>query len=568
MKIFAHMFIFTILVSCLEPAPVKEVPVDGAANSLNDDTTSDSSGSGGSSNDSTNSTTGIDPLIEFQWHLDNTGTNPIIDSDDGNTYNGVAGEDLNIKELYESGAKGEGITIAIVDDGLEVIHPDLNANINQSLSYNYLNDSTNPTPAQNNGHGTACAGIIAARDNNDEGIRGVSPRSSLVGYNLIAGYQSSRAFDAMTRNKNTVQVSNNSWGPADGYGNFTDADSVWAAGIKDGTSSGRNGKGIVYVWAAGNGGNLADISNYDGFASQEGVIAVAAIGNTGRFASYSEYGSNIWLAAPSMGDNGEGIVTTDLRGNSKGYNTSSDGSGDFSNRNYTNSFNGTSAATPMVSGVAALMLEANPLLSYRDVKAILAKTARKNDPTNINWDTNSAGNDYNYNYGFGAVDAQRAVSASISWSLLPSQKIESWPTSGVQSVGTVIDDAGTLVSSNINISGSAITSIEFIEVELNMEHNDWGNIEVILERNGSTTTSSILAVAHPCINSSLTAIIDCTKSNDSFTFGVAKHFEEDPDATWTLKVRDAEAANDIDNSDPTDGESGTLVSWRMKVYGH
>lgn len=578
LKLLLFLTLFSFLTSCLEPVPVEEVPEEGPVNSLSDDTTdnsgnsnggNNSSGNNGSTNNNTNVVTeGEDPLLAFQWHLDNTGSNPILDTSDNNTFDGVAGEDLNIKELYESGAKGSGVTISVVDDGLEINHPDLAPNVNQSLSFNYLNNSTDPTPQQDFGHGTACAGIIAARDNNDEGIRGVAPRSTLVGYNLIASYQSSRALDAMTRNKNVVQVSSNSWGPADGFGDFFDPDPIWLSGVKDGIATGRNGKGIVYVWAAGNGGNGADISNYDGFASQEGVMAVAAIGNTGRFADYSEYGSNIWVAAPSMGNNDEGIVTTDLRGSSRGYNISSDGVGDFSDRDYTNSFNGTSAATPMVSGVAALILEANPNLNYRDVKAIIAKSARKNDPSNINWDTNSAGIDYNYNYGFGAVDAQAAVNVAKFWTSYPTQITESWPTSGNQTVNTTIDDVGNQVSSSINVSGSSINQIEFVEVELNMDHNDWGNVEVILERNGSTTTSSILAVAHPCINSSFTAVVNCTKSNDSFTFGVAKHFEEDPDATWTLKIRDAEAANAISNSNTTDGESGTFISWRIKFYGH
>ena len=565
MKSLAYLLILSLLVSCLEPVPVEEVPEDNLS-STNEDTNSNSSSD--TSGNNTVTSVGPDPLVQFQWHLDNTGNNPILDASDGNTFNGSFGQDLNIKELYQAGAKGNGITVAVVDDGLEINHPDLASNVNQSLSINYLNNSNDPTPTQNFGHGTACAGIIAARDNNDIGIRGVSPRATLVGYNLIAGYQSSRAFDSMIRNKNSVHVSSNSWGPADNQGFFDDPDSVWLSGLKEGLRTGRGGKGIVYVWAAGNGGNTVDMSNYDGFASQEGVMAVAAIGNTGKFASYSEFGSNIWIAAPSMGDNDEGIVTTDLVGSSRGYNTSSDGSGDFSDRDYTNSFNGTSAATPMVSGVAALILEANPNLSYRDVKAIIAKTARKNDPTNANWDTNSAGVDYNYNYGFGAIDAQAAVTAASTWSLYPDQLTENWPTSSVMSVESTVDDAGNQISSDIVVSGSSITSIEFIEVELNMEHNDWGNLEIILERNGTTTTTSFLAIDHPCINSSFTELIDCTKSNDSFTFGVAKHFEEDANATWTLKIRDAEAASDIDDGDTPDGETGNFVSWRLKFYGH
>ena len=112
------------------------------------------------------------------------------------------------------------------------------------------------------------------------------------------------------------------------------------------------------------------------------MIAVSAVDHDGGYSIYSEMGSNIWIASPGgyySGRPGK-IITTDLSGSSMGYNNSTS-SGDLSNYDYTNNMNGTSSAAPIVSGVVALMLEANSNLTWRDVKYILATTARKNDPS-------------------------------------------------------------------------------------------------------------------------------------------------------------------------------------------
>ncbi len=548
MRKLSSLFFIIALTSCLQPVPVEEVPVAKDETSSATDNSSSSDSTEEESNVNRDIDGGNDPLLVYQWHLDNYGQR-----------GGTSGEDLNVMPLFSSGKKGSGVVVAVVDDGLEAEHNDLWKNFNSDFSYNYINFSKDPTPAsaQDYGHGTACAGIIAARDSNDEGGRGVAPRATLVGYNLLAKYSSINTYDAMRRNRSVVDVSNNSWGPPDGYGDLVEAEALWMAGLEDGLRQGRGGKGIVYVFAAGNGGEIYDLSNYDGYASYPGVIAVSAIGDDGRYADYSEMGSNIWVAAPSEGQSETAITTTDLTGSARGYNKSS--LSNLSDRDYTTTFNGTSAAAPMVTGVVALMLEENENLSYRDVKAILAKTARKNDPTNGNWTTNAAGLNINYNYGFGAVDATAAVNAASSWTNLPAQVIERWPLAGEMASGETIDDAGTEVTSDIVISSSGISEIEFVQVEVNITHNDWGNLTMYLKRSGSSTTEAVLSLAHPCYNSSF-SVTTCTRSNNTYTFGVARFLDEDPNGTWTLSV--------VDGDSTKDGRSGVLDSWRLKVYGH
>jgi proprotein convertase subtilisin/kexin type 2 len=137
----------------------------------------------------------------------------------------------------------------------------------------------------------------------------------------------------------------------------------------------------------------------------------------GKQAWYSEPGANILVCAPSNGGK-QGITTTD-RAADLGYNTgeSTPEFPDFADTNYTNTFSGTSAATPAVAGVVALMLEANPNLTRRDVQEILVRSARKNDPYDGGWVTNGAGFHFNHSYGAGLVDAQTATTMAATWTI-------------------------------------------------------------------------------------------------------------------------------------------------------
>ena len=166
---------------------------------------------------------------------------------------------------------------------------------------------------------------------------------------------------------------------------------------------GRNGNGNIITWAAGNGLDDNDNSNYDGYANLRYTIAVTAVDHKGRQSYYAEPGANILVASPSNGD-GESITTTDI-----------EGSGGYSNSDYTSTFGGTSSATPLVSGIIALMFEANANLTWRDVQHILVETSRKNDPSDPSWSTNGAGHLVSHKYGYGVIDAGAAVAASVNW---------------------------------------------------------------------------------------------------------------------------------------------------------
>jgi kexin len=498
-----------------------------------------------------------DVLYGDQWHLKNTG------QPGANGVAGMAGEDIDVEPVWTAcgngyTCRGEGVRIAVVDDGLEIAHEDLFANVATGLSYNYVTGSNDPTNTNDptvtaSVHGTNVSGIVAARDLNGLGVRGVAPRANLVGYNVLQLSTSSNEADAMTRNAATVAVNTNSWGAPDGNGNLWPSDSSWQTAIDNGLAYGRGGRGIVYTWAAGNGGDanltggFVDNSNYDGQANFRGIMAVGAVDDRGIKSSYSERGANLWVSAPG-GEfcNTHTITTTDRTG-AVGDNPPPPSLGyvDYAELNYTKCMNGTSASTPMVAGVAALMLQANPALGWRDVRVILAKTARQNDPLNAEWASNGAGYHFNPNYGFGVVDAGAAVATALTYRAYLSA--EKTYTTTVSSPRLPIPDSSLIgVSSSMTVINSNIIDIEFVEISFTADHGYPGDMEITLT--SPAGTKSILAETHLCAGA-------CT-AYSGWVFGSANLLGEGTDGTWILTVKDLAL-----------GDTGTFQSWRLKFYG-
>ena len=469
-----------------------------------------------------------DSLYGCQWHLDNP--------------NDV---DINVEDVWAEGIKGEGVTIAVVDNGMDYTHEDLADNVDTSRNHDYT--GLGEINHRFFHHGTHLAGILAARDN-DIGVRGVSPRSTIYGYNLLRQPTDLNRADAMARNSVSTAVSNNSWGPVDGPG-LSPAPSIWETAIKTGLKTGYNGNGTFYAWAGGNGHLEGDDSNLDEYSNYYGVTAVCAVNDHDIRSSYSEMGANLWICAPSndFSHQHRGIVTTE------------------NSDRYYSEFGGTSAATPLVSGVAALMRSANHLLTWRDLKMILAASARKNDPDNPGWEVGGRkyGSDsdrYNFNheYGFGVVDAKAAVDLAKEWSGLP----HLLNTSGRSDARNLripdppaTDDPATVppVLSEVTLNTN-IDFTEFVEITVSLRHNSFRDLEIELVSPSGAVSRLVREFE---ILADDDESIDRVKLNGSFRFGSARHLGEDPNGVWQLRVTDRI---------PYFG--GTLESWSITVYGH
>lgn len=451
----------------------------------------------------------------YQWHLKNTGAN-----------DGTAGEDVGGIETLWDTLRGNGITISIVDDGLQINHPDLAANATHSFHRDW-NDNTPNDPtgrlAQDN-HGTSCAGVAAAVGNNGVGVVGVAMNARLVGLRLIAGNVGDiENAEALGWRPDLIHVSNNSWGPPDDGKDLNGPGPLALAALENGALNGRGGKGVIYAWAAGNGLDKGDRSNYDGYNNSPYTISVGGIDDQGGAPWYSEHGANLIVCGHSNGR--QSITTT-------------------SNAGYVDDFGGTSSATPLVSGVIALMLQANGSLGWRDVQEILLRTARKNAPADTDWVVNGAGLNFNHQFGAGAVNAPAAVAMAQTWTNLGARRTHSITQTGVNA--SIPDNNPTGVTQVIDLSTADQMRIEHVLLSVRITHPRRGDLDIRLT--APSGTSSTLFLPHTAdVNANIAL---------SFPFLSVRHWGENLQGNWTVTVSDRTAAS-----------TGTLNDVRLEFFG-
>ncbi len=335
-----------------------------------------------------------DPLFKKQWHLENRGQT-----------GGTPGADIGALVAWAHTTGSPEITIAIVDDGLDLKHEEFRGKGKVLPGYNFQDRNEDPSATPTNRHGTACAGLAAAAANNKKGGCGVAPGCRLLPVRTPdewgdeVGYADSLAWAA----DHGADVISCSWGPPDGYWSDDPLPLAMSAALDRATATGRGGQGTVITWAAGNGNEPVDL---DGFASDARVIAVGATDDRDRKASYSDFGKALSVCAPggdTLSDRA-GIVTTDLSG-SVGY----------TRNNYPQDFGGTSAAAPIAAGIAALVLSANPDLTWSQVKDLLEQTADRIDATGSFTDARGKSHPARYEggrslcYGHGRLNAGAAA---------------------------------------------------------------------------------------------------------------------------------------------------------------
>ncbi len=461
-----------------------------------------------------------DPLFSNQWHLYNTGQG-----------GGTSGVDVNIIGVWDS-YRGSGITIGIVDDGLQVAHPDLAPAVDTTIDWDFNDADDDPSPdVYWDDHGTACAGVAAARGDNALGVSGAAPEATLVGLRLIGG-PSDDAMEAaaLAHTNDLIFLKSNSWGPDDDGRTLEGPGPLTLSALAQGVTSGRGGKGTIYTWAGGNGLESNDNANYDGYANSIYTIAVAALSDRGAQASYSEPGACLVVTAPSSSDYRQGITTTDLVG--------ADGN---SYTDYDSEFGGTSSATPLVTGVIALLLQANPDLGWRDVQEILIRSATKVSASDPDWVNNGAGFHFNHKFGAGLVNAEAALALAQNWRCLsPLTTV----ASDQAALGLAIpDNNSTGVSRSFDFH-SAHFRIEHVTVTVNITHANRGDLAITLT--SPSGKQSRLAERHD----------DTGNDYSDWVFMSVQHWGEDLAGTWTVKVADRRAGN-----------AGTLNSVRLDFFG-
>jgi subtilisin family serine protease len=382
-----------------------------------------------------------DDYFPRQWHLS---------ASDGPQV--VTGASIDAPIAWDSTRGVRSVVVAIIDDGFDLSHPDFTGQGKVVFAKDYVDGDANPFPTSEHGdyHGTPCAGVAIA-EINGEGVVGAAPGCAFLPIRFPLAADDDLLVEIFSYAAQYADVISCSWGPPPVFAPL--ATLVKNAFTQIATTGGPRAKGCVICFAAANfdapindpenakgfdwldygSGQLRHTTGpiLNGFATHASVIAVAASTSLNRHSAYSNWGQEISVSAPSNNFHpldpqafvpGLGIWTTD----NERY-----GSGFTPNSRYTGSFGGTSSATPLVAGVAALVISANPELSAADVRSILESTAVKivDNDSDVVLGVNRGSYDVNGHsewFGYGKVNAAAAVNEAVRMGASATVEVESF----------------------------------------------------------------------------------------------------------------------------------------------
>jgi len=493
-----------------------------------------------------------DTFFGNQWHLRNTGQG-----------GGLAGADVDAATAWDKLAGGSSaITIAVLDDGIDLNHTDLAANIFKNpgeIAGNGIDDDgngwiddvngwdftsgsggdNNPGPSTaGDAHGTATAGVAAAAGNNGKGVAGIAYNSKILPTRIFVGGSAtsdsniaSAIYYAAGRTKSgtgtwsAANVTSNSWGG----GSLTQA---LIDGFTYASNTAKGGQGVPSFIATGNSGgavsNPATLS-----ASLQGVIAVGASTNFDQRASYSNFGSQLDLLAPSDGGS-LGIITTDRTG----------GSG-YVGGDYVDGFGGTSSATPLAAGIGALVLAQNPNLTASAVRGLLRNTTEY--VGSIAYSTTTG---FNTQYGYGRINAADAVNGvgKAEIQVLTDASVNIPDGSGLIDFGTLITNTTATRTFRIRNQGTLDLNLSNLTVPAPFKISTGLGLTTLKVGQSTTFSVSFTPTAAGLVNQTLSLT---TNDSDEGTFDfTVRGTGQSPSISGTV-------FNDLDADGVFDGgESG------------
>ncbi|KAF2035888.1 hypothetical protein EK21DRAFT_53347 [Setomelanomma holmii] len=458
-----------------------------------------------------------DPIFEEQWHIFNVKT---------------PGNDINVTDVWMQGITGKGVTACVVDDGLDYDSMDLKDNFFAEGSHDYNDHEDLPTPKlSDDRHGTRCAGEIAAGRNDACGV-GLAYDAKISGVRILSG-DITDIDEALAINyemqKNFIYSC--SWGPPD------DGKTMQAPGILiekamvTAVQQGRGGKGSIYVFAAGNGAASDDNCNFDGYTNSIYSITVGAIDKNNNHPYYSEACSAQLVVTYSSGG-GDSIHTTDVGANK-----------------CTSQHGGTSAAGPIGVGVYALLLEARPDLTWRDVQWLTVLTAVPFDQPS-DWTKTTLGRMYSHQFGYGKLDAWAIVEKAKGWKLV---KPQAWFWSPWMHVKKAIPEGDHGLASVFEVTADMLKEANFDRVEhitltMNVDHQRRGDLMVQL----ISPSGMVSHLSTPRRDD------EAPYGYIDWTFMSVAHWGEPGVGKWTVIVKDVISGN---------LKKGIFIDWKLRLWG-
>ncbi|XP_040571124.1 endoprotease bli-4 [Lepeophtheirus salmonis] len=399
----------------------------------------------------------MDPLWKDSWHLRNDNIS------------------MNIQDAWSRGLSGKGVRVLFLDDGIDRYHPDLYTNYKPELSYDFVDNDDDPiwNRTLKNSHGTKMSGIVGSEGNNSFCGLGIAFHAQLGMariFNKNVRFEHLNVVRALTYKKDLIDIYTIAVGPQNMGVTLDNVPEEINEALKE-TENGRGGKGSVVLLAVGNGGANNEACSFGSNVQSIHTIAVNAVGEGGDIPDYAEpCGAVMTSAFGSSKPRGRGIVTTTVGGNCVG------------------NFSGTSSSTAVATGVIALVLEANPNLTWRDVQHLVMSSVVDRDVLDdkANWKRNAAGIYFSEFFGFGLMDAGLMTRRANEWIQVPTQIICEYKD---PQENKIISEE--VVELSLSTDSCDIQYLEHVQLQFTAYSLCRGNINLRLE-SPSGTLSNIL----------------------------------------------------------------------------
>ncbi|XP_029372303.1 proprotein convertase subtilisin/kexin type 5 [Echeneis naucrates] len=443
---------------------------------------------------------------------------------------------MNIAAAWRRGHTGKGVVVSVLDDGIEREHPDLKPNYDPLASYDVSGQDQDPSPNYSdnaeNYHGTQCAGMVAAAKSSHCTV-GVSFHARIGGIRMLDGDVTDIVeAQSLSFRPQYIDIYSASWGPEDDGATLEGPGPLAHLALQNGIKTGRNGRGSIFVWASGNGGQRSDHCSCDGYSNSIYTISISSSTRRGSQPDYLEQCTSTLATAYT------GMETVTL-GPQQGCSQAR---------------SGTSLSSSIAAGVIALTLDANPLLTWRDVQHIIIRTSKAHHLVAPDWHINGAGYKVSHLYGFGLLDAESMVKEAERWKQVPSQHecVEEAPIQLSRAI-----HPGSVLTSVYETAGCStkprqhVAYVEHVVVRVSIAHSRRGDLSIALT-SPSGTVSQLLA-NRPLDNSS--------EGFQNWELMTTHCWGERAAGEWTLKVHDT-------LSHKRDGTKlGMLKEWSLVIYG-
>ncbi|EDW46122.1 GM13432, partial [Drosophila sechellia] len=491
-----------------------------------------------------------DPLFKEQWYLN------------GGAKDGL---DMNVGPAWQKGYTGKGVVVSILDDGIQTTIPIwpktmiprplliLMATIRIQRPRTMVTTSTEPdVPAK---WPRWLSTIIAewewptmpALVVSDHGCYVLTANHLsclLSGVRMLDGKVNDVVeAQALSLNPSHIDIYSASWGPEDDGSTVDGPGPLARRAFIYGVTSGRQGKGSIFVWASGNGGRYTDSCNCDGYTNSIFTLSISSATQAGFKPWYLEECSSTLATTYSSGTPGhdKSVATVDMDGSLR------------PDHICTVEHTGTSASAPLAAGICALALEANPELTWRDMQYLVVYTSRPAPLEKENgWTLNGVKRKYSHKFGYGLMDAGAMVSLAEQWTSVPPQHI---CKSRENNEDRKIDGAyGNTLATHMDVNGCAgtineVRYLEHVQCRITLRFFPRGNLRILLTSPMGTT--STLLFERPR---------DIVKSNfDDWPFLSVHFWGEKAEGRWTLQV--------INGGRRRVNQPGILSKWQLIFYG-